>query len=283
MAELQTFKELVGDNEWMGLGIAGNQADHLNQAGETNDFKNVDALENAPKGMFPWFIPEADSFLAIDPLSSSTISLRGEDRVQAEPEIALILKFHYGEERFLDGIEVRGFTVLNDLSRRISAPKISIKKNWGTASQGVGQGIIPIDDFLSPDGAIGKFRLACYLVRDGELISYGEDTAVSDYCYFNETLVDWMVTQINTQEDFGPLENLRELIGVRRPAMALVGIGATRYSEFGQGEERFLRTEDQVIVTAYDGTVHTGADVETRLRGGRREDSSMLVLSQLVE
>ncbi|MDD4856037.1 MAG: DUF5718 family protein, partial [Sulfuricurvum sp.] len=43
---------------FIGLGVAGNFALHLEQAGESADFKDVLTDDpNGPKGMFPFYIP----------------------------------------------------------------------------------------------------------------------------------------------------------------------------------------------------------------------------------
>ncbi|WP_051083272.1 DUF5718 family protein [Rubritalea marina] len=128
-----TLSKLTNNEAWIGLGIAGNQAEHLDQAGEANDFKEVVAPENAPKGMFPWFLPDHGSFLSKNPLSSSLLNDNEEGFLQPEPEIGLVLELEYadGSEELLSGVQVLGFSAFNDCSRRIAAPKISIKKNWG--------------------------------------------------------------------------------------------------------------------------------------------------------
>ncbi len=49
--------------EYVGFGVAGNFAHHLQQAGEIVDFVNVVVdEENAPKGIFPFYLPRFDSF-----------------------------------------------------------------------------------------------------------------------------------------------------------------------------------------------------------------------------
>ena len=88
--------------EFLGLGIAGNFALHLDQAGEAEDFKDIITEdEAAPKGMFPFYLPNnpqttAKEILKTYPLSSSTITLPKEDvNVQAEPEVGLICELSY--------------------------------------------------------------------------------------------------------------------------------------------------------------------------------------------
>ena len=49
------------------LGIAGNMAGHLEQAGEARDFTHVVAAAGLPKGLFPWHVPGAPGVLGVDP------------------------------------------------------------------------------------------------------------------------------------------------------------------------------------------------------------------------
>jgi len=262
-----TLDEITEGKNWVGLGIAGNQAEHLDQAGEADDFKDVVALENAPKGMFPWYLPGSDCFLGVDPLSSEQIQLKGNTRLQPEPEIALVVKFDYAEggDKLIGGLDVVGFSAFNDCSRRENEPKISMKKNWGAASQGMASAIVPTSDFSSVGGSIERYRLGCYLERDGKVLQYGKDTAVSDYCYFNETLVNWMVNQINSQTDHGPLEAISDMIAKSKPEYGVIGIGATCYSDFGNSDKRFLEDGDKVFVTAYDASKYSSEEVEKLL------------------
>ena len=60
------------------FGVAGNFTGHLEQAGEAVDFKNVLVLEeNAPKAIFPTYIPEKSEvcpeFLNVFPFDSEKI------------------------------------------------------------------------------------------------------------------------------------------------------------------------------------------------------------------
>jgi hypothetical protein len=281
-----TLEEITDGQTWVGLGIAGNQAEHLDQAGETEDFKDVIAPENAPKGMFPWYIPGANSFLSTNPLSSDILTNNGEGYLQPEPEIALVVELNYSNatSTLLDGISVLGFTAFNDCSRRVAAPKISLKKNWGVASQGIASSIIPIKDFDKPNSSISNYRLASFLRRDGKLIEYGKDTAVIDYCYFNQTLTDWITNQINTQEDHGPLEAINKMLEDSKPTYAVIGIGATCYTDFGNSDQRFLKQNDDIYVVAYDSTNHSSSDIEAALKvsSNSKPDSSMIILKQIV-
>ncbi|MFC4994247.1 DUF5718 family protein [Rubritalea tangerina] len=280
---MKSLSDIISNNDWVGLGIAGNQAEHLDQAGEADDFKDVVALENAPKGIFPWFIPNHDSFLSTNPLSHTELKLKGNDPLQPEPEIALIVELEYAEDACLvKNLDVLGFSAFNDCSRRIAADKISHKKNWGAASQGVADALVSIDDFTTPGGSIENYRIVCYLKRDGRLLQYGCDTAVSDYCYFNQQLVDWIVKQINTQQDHGPLEPIADMLASTTPKYAVIGIGATCYTDFGNSDQRFLQDADDVFVAVYNAKKHDLSSVEKHLAGEPHlvKDDSLIVLQQ---
>ncbi|MDP6979328.1 MAG: DUF5718 family protein [Myxococcota bacterium] len=55
----------------MGLGVAGNFAGHLEQVGEASNFKDLKIADaNAPKGVFPFYVPATgEHFLHCMPVS----------------------------------------------------------------------------------------------------------------------------------------------------------------------------------------------------------------------
>ncbi len=58
------------------LGIAGNFAHHLEQAGEASDFVDVVTDEaHAPKGIFPFYLPGNEGFLGVYPISKERLVL----------------------------------------------------------------------------------------------------------------------------------------------------------------------------------------------------------------
>ena len=242
--------------EYIGFGIAGNFALHLEQAGEMEDFKNVETDdEHGPKGMFPFYLPGMEGALGVYPLSSSTIILPKEDvNVQAEPEVALICELSYEEGRG-SAITPTHFTAYNDCSiRKEGAKKISEKKNWGASSKGLSEQLIPIDKF-ERGSIMDHWRICSFLRRDGNLMRYGEDVELTGYSYFYRELLEWMTRQINTQKDQGPLEPLLEYIkACGYPRHAIISIGATRYTPFG--ETHYLQEGDEVIVALYDNEIH---------------------------
>ncbi len=279
---------------FLGLGIAGNFALHLDQAGEAEDFKDViTADEAAPKGMFPFFLPRiqnplnkaeltAKKILTTYPLGADNIKLP-EDKtlnVQAEPEVGLVCDLEYTIGK-LSKVTPRYFGAYNDFSIRIKgAEKISDKKNWGHETKGFSNNIIEIDKF-SEGGNIDNYSICSFLRRDGEVRAYGEDVELTGYSYFHEKLTDWILNQINTQENFGPLEPISEYIhACDNPSEAIISIGATRYTEYG--EKTFLKTGDESIVIVYDATKLSNADVLEMVKASRYDSENMSVLAQKV-
>ena len=267
----------------LGLGVAGNFAGHLEQAGEARDFVGVQtAEERAPKGIFPFYVPGAgDHFLGTFPLSSHTLSLPATAHdVQMEPELALLCRVEYAAGRVTHVVPER-FGAYDDTSiRRPDAQKISEKKNWGPASKGLSADLLPLDS-LSRGGTLDRFRLACFLVRDAELIEYGVESAIASYTYFHERLLSWLIDRMNEQASVGPLESIRDWIAVAgHPELALVSVGATRYTPFG--ERGYLREGDEALVAVYDPAEHTAAELRRRLTERRDAGPGLSVLRRLV-
>ncbi|WP_297444014.1 DUF5718 family protein [Sulfurimonas sp.] len=275
---------------FLGLGIAGNFALHLDQAGEAEDFKDVITEdEAAPKGMFPFYLPKQKTSNALRPkemlytypLSSTTIKLPKENvNVQAEPEVALICELSYEDDK-LSHISPVLFSAYNDCSIRVSgAQKISDKKNWGEASKGIASDLLAIDSF-SDGGVMDHFSICSFLRRDNELHAYGENVELSGYSYFYNKLSDWMRNQINTQEDFGPLEDIKSYINdASQPSNAVISIGATRYTPYG--ETTFLQAGDEVLVVVYNHTTYTIDDVVKSLSQKEYKKENMSILAQKV-
>ena len=123
----------------IGLGVAGNFAGHLEQAGEARDFVAVKVKEAiAPKAIFPFYLPKSRTFLGTYPLSHSQIRFpQGADNLQIEPEVALLCDITYRDGQVI-ALTPKAFGAYNDCSiRREGAPKISRKKNWGANSKGI--------------------------------------------------------------------------------------------------------------------------------------------------
>ena len=279
---------------FLGLGIAGNFALHLDQAGEAEDFKDViTADEAAPKGIFPFFLPRvqnpvnkaelhAKEILSTYPLSAEYIKLPDDKtlNIQAEPEVGLICDLEYTMGK-LSKVTPRYFGAYNDYSIRVKgAKKISDKKNWGHETKGFSNTLIEIDNFTQ-GGNIDNYSICSFLRRDGKVHAYGEDVELTGYSYFHEKLADWILNQINTQEDFGPLEPLSEYIhACDNPAEAIISIGATRYTEYG--ESTFLQQGDESIVIVYDRTKLSQSDVLAMVKSSHYDDNMSLLAQKVI-
>ncbi len=235
------------------LGVAGNFAHHLEQAGELKDFENVVTAEpDAPKGIFPFYLPGSDSFLGLYAIGTDTLDLPDyEVNAQVEPEIAVLFDIVYNDKKEVTDLIAQKFTTFNDCTiRKEGAKKISEKKSWGMNSKGIGDKWITIDKF-EEGGVMDNYHLCSFVERDGVLHPYGVDAPLLGYSYFYTKLKTWLIDKMNTQEDFGPLENIAEhLKDCDYPKQALISIGATAYAEFG--EKNYLKSADEIYVIAYD-------------------------------
>lgn len=251
---------------FIGLGVAGNFAGHLEQAGEAADFAKVqtrDAIQ--PKAIFPFYVPSQrlpsnEQFLATYPLSHDTIAFPDNaDNLQIEPEIALRCKIHYKDEK-VTALTATHFAAYNDCSiRRPDARKICEKKNWGADSKGLSATWIALDRF-EQEGNLDNYHIACFHKRDGVLNEYGIDSPAVNYSYFHQQLIEWIVDRMNHQPDQDPMNNIASLLAnANYPTEAIISIGATRYTEFG--EHNFLQIGDTSIVVVYDGKKYQHTDI----------------------
>lgn len=278
----------------LGVGIAGNFALHLAQAGELEEFKDIiTADEAAPKGLFPFYLPQASNsdtqrdikakkMLYTYPLSSHRLRLPKENvNVQAEPEVGLLCDLEYQEGK-LSKIIPKYFGAYNDCSIRVGgASKISDKKNWGADSKGFSESLIEIDKFAE-GGVMDNYSICSFLSRDGALQAYGEDVELNGYSYFYEKLTEWMLHQIHTQKDFGPLEALESYIeACDNPREAIISIGATRYTPYG--ESTFLQAGDEILIALYNRNRHSYEDILKMLQEKDKEPKDISLLRQRVE
>lgn len=237
----------------IGLGVAGNFAHHLEQAGELKDFENVVTAEpDAPKGIFPFYLPGSDSFLGLYSIGTDKLNLPNyEANAQVEPEIAVLFDIIYDVDKNVTDLVAQKFTTFNDCTiRKEGAKKISEKKSWGVNSKGIGERWIAVDKF-EEGGVMDHYHLCSFVERDGVLHPYGVDAPLLGYSYFYSKLKTWLIDKMNTQKDFGPLEDIAtHLKTCNYPNQALISIGATAYADFG--ENNYLQSGDDVYVVAYD-------------------------------
>ncbi|WP_429057008.1 DUF5718 family protein [Aeromonas veronii] len=278
--------QIAAESKFIGLGVAGNFAGHLEQAGEASDFVAVVVRDTtAPKALFPFFVPSHSGQLGVFPLSDKAIFLpeaavSGDEKVQIEPEVALWCELEYADKQVV-AIHPRAFGAYNDCSiRRPNAKKISEKKNWGEESKGLAANLLPLSGFAA-GCELDDYRIACYLERDGELHAYGVDSAAIDYSYFHGKLLDWAIDKFNHQQDEGPAEHIQGLLAqAGHPPHALISIGATRYTPFG--ETHFLKPGDISCVVVYPGSRYSEADIREAIRS-RNFGADMSVLLQAVQ
>lgn len=265
----------------LGFGVAGNFAGHLEQANEASDFENiVVAEETQPKAIFPFYLNDKEeSFLSIYPISSEFIKMpETKYDVQIEPEVGLFCDVTY-EDGKVKSLTPTKFAAYNDCSiRRPGAKKISEKKNWGEYSKGISQSHIEIDSF-SKGGILDSFKIASFHIKDDLVYIYGEDSDVLSYSYFHEKLLNWCVDKFNNQTDIGPAEDIGSYIAeCGLPDKFFIGIGATRYTEYG--ENNFLSVGDTSVVVLYDKRKYTFDDIKLKVE---KRDFSGESLSFLVQ
>jgi hypothetical protein len=266
------------------FGVAGNFAGHLEQAGEAVDFVNVDAAAAMPKGIFPWYVPGADTFLGAFPLSSDELLVPdpavAPGRIQVEPELAVLCDVVRGDDGAITRLAPRWVAAFDDCSlRRPNARRISEKKNWGAGSKGLAHIALAATD-LAPDGSLASLRLACFLRRGTETHAYGVDSAIPTYTLFGEPLLEWLVDRLAHQRgsDDTPLEDVGALLDACPDATTvLVGVGASRYEPYG--ESTFVEAGDEAIVVLYDSRAHASEDVAELI--AQRRDGELTTASVL--
>ena len=269
-----------------GIGVAGNFAGHLEQAGEAADFVNVVAESaQAPKGIFPWHMPGRDGYLGVFPLSADTIIWPVRDHevdLQIEPEVGAICRLTYDADGNVTAIAAEAVAAFNDCSIRVAgAPKISQKKNWAPASKGLAARGFAVSD-LDPTGGLATLRIACFMRRDGVVHEYGIDSPARGYSYAGTTLIDWIIERLANQQGSPdtPLEPVGQYLrDAGCPERVVFGIGATRYTDFG--ESNYLAPGDESIVIVYDERATAPADVQAAVMAG--DETSLAEASVLVQ
>lgn len=231
------------------FGIAGNFAGHLEQAGEARDFAHLTVAADKPKGAFPTWVPGAPAPLGAFPFSSEQATWPDGadpdvDRVQIEPELALIFEATYEAGGLLASLRPTHAAAYDDGSiRREGARKISEKKNWGPATKGLSGDWLPLPGGDLAWDVLGALEIHSALERDGRRHEYGIASPCAGYTLWGPPLLDWLVERFRSQRDEGPLEDLAaHLRTAGLPGRIIVGIGATRYTAFG--EANFLRPGD---------------------------------------
>lgn len=272
------------------FGVAGNFTGHLEQAGEAKDFANVQTADkNAPKALFPTYLPKISEnphktpdFLHQFPFDFQKIIFpKGEEKLQIEPECGVIFEAQWQENQLIN-LKPLVFAASNDCSiRKEGAKKISQKKNWGPSSKGFSNHQLSLDGF--EEGCIlDDYRIASFLIRQGKVYPYGEDSPVRNYSYIYKKLIDWLLDKFNHQEDLGPAEDIHSyLLESSQPEKIMVSIGATRYTEWG--ENNFLQNGDKAVVILYPESLYSKEAIFKAIENDDLDSPAISVLSQTVE
>ena len=268
--------------DYLGFGVAGNFANHLGEAGEADEFSVIKTEEkDAPKGLFPFYIPNDKSYLGQFPICTDEINHNGIEHLQVEAEVGLICDFVYENDKLVD-LKPRLFGAFNDCSNRVQDGKmLSSKKNWGASSKGIATEFIEIDSF-DEKGILNKYHIASFLKRDGIVHDYGTVSAVNSYSYFFGQLKDWMIDKFNTQEEVGPLEALPQYFkDINNKKGILIAAGATAYSDFGK--HHYLEKGDEIFIYVYNAHFHSFEDILQDMSGSKVLLSQCSKLHQTVQ
>ncbi|RDU64048.1 hypothetical protein CQA53_08165 [Helicobacter didelphidarum] len=269
--------------EILGLGVAGNFTNHLEQAGESKDFANIISdEEGAPKGLFPFYVPYRTDFLGRYCINSAKVVLPENHtlNVQAEPEIALECDIIY-ENNKVKSLIPKYFMAFNDASIRndIVAKKLSQKKNFSVGSKGLGNKIL-LDKFDN-NGICDDYSLTSFLIDNGKIHQYGDNISLLHYSYFYKKLIDWIIKKLNTQTEHAVLEDFSHIIQeAKYPKKYLIAIGSTSYTHFA--EERFLKEGDEICIIAYNHKVYDNKQIQSFIQQGVRELDHTSILRQQV-
>lgn len=271
----------------LGLGIAGNSAGHLEQTGEIDGLITVDDAAK-PQALFPFYVASAEEeFLTRMPYSSAQLQLpeSSKAKVQMEAELGLKLAVVYNDDGIVTKLTAVSMTVINDATyRNATVYKLAEKKNWGLATTGLAKHEILIEKFEA-GGELEHFRLCGFHQSNGQWHLACQDTAISEYTYFYQELLHWLVIQIQQQQDKNALHNIQNLLSQDTfPEHILVSIGATRYSLYG--EQHQFHSGDQSAVILYDSRVYHINEIVNLLKQNDplsvSENTDIIILQQRI-
>lgn len=270
--ELRSLTRLRSWRECIGLGVAGNVAGHMAQAGEADPVDpGAAAAAATPAAIFAFYLPhpsdvqepgdEAQNSHALErlerfPVTNAVIDyphVAGSDKVQVEPEIALLANIVYDSDgRTVKSLVPLQIAAFNDCSIRQleGSTKLSEKKNWGFGSKGISLASFSVESF-EPGTLVDHLVLVSYIKRGGQIVQYSQTAPARSYLMFHQPLLDWIVLQMNTQQDTGKWENIANMLALAKyPTKAWIALGAGEYTTWG--EENFLQPGDETVVMVYD-------------------------------
>ena len=246
-----------------GLGVAGNVAGHMQQAGEADDSHS----SNMPAAVFTFYAPHPHTVdatedevlgrLANFPVSNAVIDFpRLGGNVQVEPEMGLLCDIVYTRDgKAVERLVPRRVAAFNDCSIRQldGSSKLSEKKNWGAGSKGISLRSFRVNS-ISKGSYVDQLCLASYIKRGDEIFQYSIPAPARNYLLFHDALLDWIVESINTQQEVDKWEEIfPQLVESDYPVSMWIALGAGEYTPWGN--ENFLQPKDQSLVMVYDEQV----------------------------
>lgn len=234
-------------NHCLGVGVAGNTADHLKEAGEVSGDTPKSVM---PKEIFLFYAPGSEGhFLNTNPYTHDELFIPNiEDKIQIEPEIGVLCDLVVKDHKLIS-IKPIAFCAFNDCSIRTQRlPTFSAKKNWGIKSKGISRDYISLDTF-SEGGVLDKYQLVSYLKRDGVIEPYSVNSSVKDFLLFHDPLMNWTIEKLN-QDYFSKNDPLTNKSDKDRNFKALVATGCPKYTKFGL--DTSIKAGDEIYVIIYN-------------------------------
>ena len=267
--------------KYIGLGVAGNWRNHLEQIGGLKEYSGVNTFpELAPKGLFPWYVENAPGALGQNPLSNGRLQIPAGVDIHPEPEVILECQLEYKGAEVINIVPL-AFSVFNDASIRNSDKSVTDKKNFGAKTKGLCDVFTPIILF-DDSGILQNYCIASWLKRSGVWNLYSDFCDVKDYKYFYGNLLKWLLNTLNNQHNDGPLEDLPKLLEIAGlPHKALISLGATHYTEFGANN--YLKIGDEYLIVLFDKRTFREQSITKELEKSQLSTKSgCLVLHQSV-
>jgi len=249
-----------------GIGVAGNVAGHMAQAGEANP---SEPPHNKPAAIFAYYMPQGPFTVSDEhaqrkrlqhfPVTYAVIEypkLPGASNVQVEPELGLYVDIVYSQDGSrVERLVPRRVAAFNDCSIRSleGANKLSMKKNWGHASKGISIRSFEIDSF-SKGSFVDSLVLVSYVKRNEQIYQYSVTAPARNYLLFHDALLEWIVEQMNEQANTDKWEEILPLLKESDyPTSSWIALGAGEYTEWGAAN--FLQARDEALVIVYDERV----------------------------
>ena len=283
-AGVQTVLRSARLKQWhrcFGLGVAGNVAGHMEQAGEADPAAAAAPKPKGCAGIFTFYAPHPHSVDASEdevierlerlPVTNAVIRYPAAGgHVQVEPELGLYVDIVYTPDgSAVERLVPRRVAAFNDCSIRelTGATKLDQKKNWGEGSKGLSLRSFRIDS-LAPGTLVDRLVIVSYVRRAGKTEQYSVAAPARTYLCFHEELLEYIVDRINHQASEGKFEPIwPELVRSDYPTSMWCALGAGEYTEWGKAN--FLQRADQALVMVYDEQYHpsgpTGQMVEKLL------------------